>query len=230
MKIAICDDEAKDAKILIDHCHACNLSYESAVFPTAAELLCAFSSDFYDLVFLDIEMAPPNGYEVGANLAAMNPRPLIVFTTISQQYAVRGYGIAFRYLCKPITLQMFRQTIEEAQPYLFPQKITLSYGGIQKLVSVNDILYFESLSHHLIFHLTEHRIFETKDSIEHMLQMLPHSNFLQVHRSFCINLNYIDYIKPPLITMTDGSEISISRNKQKELQRQFNSMIRSKRL
>lgn len=73
MKIAICDDEAKDAKILLDHCRACNLSYESAVFPTASELLCAFSSDFYDLVFLDIEMVPPNGYEVGAKLAAMNP-------------------------------------------------------------------------------------------------------------------------------------------------------------
>ncbi|MDE7284891.1 MAG: LytTR family transcriptional regulator DNA-binding domain-containing protein, partial [Lachnospiraceae bacterium] len=142
------------------------------------------------------------------------------------QYAIQGYGVAFRYLCKPITFPMFRQTIIDATSYLLPQKITLSYNGTQKMVSVNDILYFESLAHHIIFHLISSKNFEVKDSMEHMIQTLQHPNFVRVHRSFCVNLDYIDNIKLPQITMTDGTEIPISRNKQDELLCRFTNKIR----
>lgn len=225
MKIAICDDNEQDANIILSLCHKCDLPYEIAVFSTASELLCAFSSDFFDLVFLDIQMAHPNGYEVGVELSTMNPKPLIIFTTNSQQYAIQGYGIAFRYLCKPITLPLFRQAIMDAIPYILPQKITLSYGGTQKMVFVNDILYFESLAHLIIFHLTGSKTFKVKDSMEHIIKTLQHPNFVHVHRSFCVNLDYIDSIKLPRITLTDGTEIPVSRNKRDELLSRFTSRI-----
>lgn len=226
MKIAICDDNEQDANIILNLCHECNLPYETVVFSTASELLRAFSSDFFDLVFLDIEMAHPNGYEVGVELAAWNPKPLIIFTTNSRQYAVQGYGVAFRYLCKPITLPLFRQAVMDALPYLFPQKITLSHGGTQKIVSVNDILYFESFTHYIVFHLTDSRTFKVKDSMEHITQTLRRPNFVHVHRSFCVNLDYIDSIKLPYITLTDGTEIPVSRNKRDELLCSFTNKIR----
>ena len=229
MKIAICDDEPKDAELILSHCHACKLEYEITVFSSAAELLSAFFSEFYDLVFLDIEMAHPNGYEAGSRLSRLEPKPLIIFTTVSLQHAVQGYGIAFRYLCKPVSLTMFQQAFREAVPYLMPKKVILSYNGNQKNISVNDVVYFESLGHHIIFHFRDNQTFELKDSIKHMKEQFSHPNFLQVHRSFCINLDYVDSMKPLQITMTDGTVIPLSRKKQEIFQERFAKLIRGNR-
>lgn len=229
MKIAICDDDIKDANTILKYCHDSEMpygTYETVIFSTASDLLYAFSSDFYDLVFLDIKMKNTNGYEAGLELSRRKPRPVIVFTTNFQQYAIQGYGIASRYLCKPITLSTFRQTMNEILPLLLPQKIMLAYNGIQKAVSVNEILYFESLAHHIIFHLTESRRFEIKDTLEHVLQRIQQPNFFRVHRSFCVNLDYVDTIKPSQITMTDGAKIPISRNKQEALLERFTHQLK----
>lgn len=221
MKVAICDDNLEDANIIFHYCQICELSYEKVIFSSASQLLDAFSSVFFDLIFLDIEMEHPNGYEVGVKLSKMNPRPVIVFITNSSSYAILGYGVAFRYLCKPISLSVFRQTLMELSTYLLPKKVILSYNGKQKIISINEILYFESLSHHIIFHLKNDESFEIKDSMENMLQKFTYPNFFQIHRSFCVNLDYIDNIKSQVLTMTDRTEIPISRKKHKQLREQL---------
>lgn len=221
MKIAICDDKKEDAELLFRYCQTCKLPYEITLFSSASELLRASSSDFYDLIFLDIGMPDSDGYKARAQLVKMEPKPLIIFTTYSPEYAYLGYGIAFRCLPKPVMLPNFQQALKEALPYLFPKKLVLSYNGIRKIIPIHEILYIESLSHHIIFHLKGDKCFECKDSMEHMMKILPHPNFFQVHRSFCINLEYIDTLKSSQITMTNGAEIPVSRKKQEELQARF---------
>lgn len=226
MRIAICDDEPKDAELILRHCHTCQLQYDIKVFLTASELLNAFSTEFYDLVFLDIEMAHPNGYEAGAELVQQEPKPLIIFTTNYLQYAVQGYGIAFRYLCKPVTLSMFQKAFHDAVSYILPKKILLSGSGIQKNAVVNDILYFESLGHHIIFHFKNNEEFEVNASMKQMADKFSYPNFLQVHQSFCINLNYVDSIKPLQVILTDKTVIPVSRKKQEIFQERFMKLVR----
>lgn len=152
MNIAICDDEQQDIDILYNYCKSCKLPYNISTFLSASALLEAFKSQFYDLIFLDIEMDKPNGFEVGSILAGYSPRPVIVFTTNALQYAVRGYGIAFRFLCKPITITMFQSVLREALDEILPQKAAVTCGSTQKMISINDVIYFESLNRHIIFH------------------------------------------------------------------------------
>ena len=85
MNIAICDDEQQDIDILYNYCKSCKLPYNISTFLSASALLEAFKSQFYDLIFLDIEMDKPNGFEVGSILAGYSPRPVIVFTTNALQ-------------------------------------------------------------------------------------------------------------------------------------------------
>lgn len=78
MNIAICDDEQQDIDILYNYCKSCKLPYNISTFLSASALLEAFKSQFYDLIFLDIEMDKPNGFEVGSILAGYSPRPVMV--------------------------------------------------------------------------------------------------------------------------------------------------------
>lgn len=226
MNIAICDDEQQDIDILYNYCKSCKLPYNISTFLSASALLEAFKSQFYDLIFLDIEMDKPNGFEVGSILEGYSPRPVIVFTTNALQYAVRGYGIAFRFLCKPITITMFQSVVREALDEILPQKAAVTCGSTQKMISINDVIYFESLNRHIIFHFANTSTLEIKDSMENMISVFSYPSFVQIHRSYCINLNYVDSFTPLAVTMTDGCKIPLSRKKHTIFQERFNNLIR----
>ena len=103
MRIAICDDEPSDLAIIKQYCMQFDPELSATTFACGEALLNAFKDDYYDLIFLDIEMGKLNGLDVGKQLVKLQPKPVIVFTTHSLNYAVRGYGIALRYLPEPIT-------------------------------------------------------------------------------------------------------------------------------
>ena len=66
------------------------------------EALEKIQNNEYDIVLLDILMPPPTGFDVAAALASRQDPPAIIFTTKSDAYAIKGYGIAIRYLQKPL--------------------------------------------------------------------------------------------------------------------------------
>ena len=113
MHAAICDDELRDLteiKLLIqqyDISHQIQLD----CFESAIDLYRAAQTTAYDFVILDIEMPSPNGYEIAKQLKTIKPNTLIVFATNSTAYTTKGYGIAFRYLLKPLTYQDMQQYI-----------------------------------------------------------------------------------------------------------------------
>ena len=67
-------------------------------------------------------MGQLNGLELGARLIRLSPKPVIVFTTQSLNYAVRGYGIAMRYLPKPITYDTFSDVMRLAMERIASSK------------------------------------------------------------------------------------------------------------
>lgn len=63
-----------------------------------------------DAIFCDISMPDLNGLDF---VRALNPRPLVVFTTAYSQYAVEGYKVdADDYLLKPFSFEEFQQAAE----------------------------------------------------------------------------------------------------------------------
>lgn len=112
MKIAVCDDDESDLQLMLSYCRQYAPNTQTVAFRDGETLLAAFKSDFFDLVFLNIEMGHPDGLEVGSLLVNASHKPVIVFTTHSLNYAVRGYGIALRYLHKPISYDTFSDVMK----------------------------------------------------------------------------------------------------------------------
>lgn len=115
MNIAICDDYIQDLQLLQEYCEMYNSGYTITTFSSAHKLYHACKTVNYDIILLDIEMDSPNGYEIAKKLKSDNYKALIIFTTNSLDYAIRGYGVAFRYLTKPISYKYFCETIKSAE-------------------------------------------------------------------------------------------------------------------
>ena len=93
MRIAVCDDEMQERQILLDLIHRYDSGLQVEAFSSASALQTAMASCFFDIIFMDIEMESPNGFEVARALteAPGGEKPLIIFVTKSGDYTIRGY-------------------------------------------------------------------------------------------------------------------------------------------
>ena len=212
MKVACCDDVQADLELLINYCKRYDSSLQLYSYTTAKDMLNAYSSDLFDVVFLDIEMAHPNGYEAAVQLSHEQNPPIVIFTTQTLDYAVRGYGLALRYLPKPISYEMFRQTLQLAIEQKAPLTINITTNTKVEVVIVSDITYIEVMKRQVIIHLSSRPDLSLNCSFETILGKLPDNRFVQTHKSYCVNLNHVMRMEQNTLTLTDGTQLPIGRN------------------
>lgn len=164
-----------------------------------------------DLIFLDIEMPNFNGLELAKNIENL---PQIIITTAYSQYALDGYELNVTdYLIKPIPFPRFLKAIARAKnnhelelrsrrvhldetvvsepDFLF---IKAEYDRVR--VNLNELAYIEGLKDYLKFHLKpQGKAVLTLSSFKEILEKLPPSKFLRVHRSFVVNIDFITAIQ-----------------------------------
>lgn len=162
-----------------------------------------------DLLFLDIEMPQLSGLDFLAN--ALNP-PKVIITSAYEQYALKGYEFdVVDYLLKPIPFARFLKSVNKAHMLLEAGSkneediyIFVKTDKLLKKIYLKDILFIESLENYIIIHTPT-----AKDTIsirlKTILETLPERNFLQVHRSFIVNLAHIQAI--------DGNQLVIGEHK-----------------
>ncbi len=230
MKIAICDDNPDDLRQMATYCMQYDQDLAVYSFSSGKELLNAFLSTFYDLVFLDIEMDPPNGYDTALVLREKERKPEIIFTTQNLNYSIRGYGIAFRYLPKPISYKIFIGALQQALEIIVPPKITIPYQGTQKIVQISDVLYIEVIRHQIIFHMINATKLEFRSSLKDIMEQINCPWFVQCHKSFCVNLKYIDCVTAQNIVMVNQDNIPIGRNKKEYFEKKLQEFLRGSKV
>lgn len=217
MKIAICDDEREDLEKIAALVKQYNHSFNIMLFHAAKDLLQAYEDDFFDLVFLDIEMESPNGFEVAKLLIERNEKPLIIFVTNSSEYTLRGYGVAFRYLTKPIDFDSITNVLNLAVELIVPQKITISTAGRMTLLSIHDIYYVEVVNHSITV-VTRFCDYQYRGKLRDIEAQLPTTQFFKPHNSFIVNLAEVALVTAKNVSLTNGSTIPISQRNRKQFE------------
>ena len=225
MKIAICDDEQSDLKIIDTLIRQYNCSFNITLFHAAKDLLSAYEQDFFDLVFLDIEMEKPNGYKVAKLLIARKEKPLIVFVTNSSEYTLRGYGVAFRYLTKPVDFESISNVLNLALELIVPQKIPITVASKTMLFSIHDIYYVEVVNHNIIV-ATKTDDYQYRGKLKDIEAQLPSHQFVKPHNSFIVNLAEVAFVTSKLITLTNGKTIPISQRSRKQFELSLAQYVR----
>ena len=170
------------------------------VYGAALDLLLAADQVNYDIVFMDIEMPAPNGFEVAELLKKKKHSPLVIFVTKSHSYTIQGYGIAFRYLPKPISYEMLENALSLAAKECEPEKISFTSEGTLHVLSINEITYCESLDHTLTVHTTT-KNHTSRTSLAEISTQLPSEDFAQPHKSFLVNLKYVQSVDSNNVTL-----------------------------
>lgn len=173
-----------------------------------------------DLLFLDIQMPEVNGIEFAKKLSDDTS---VIFTTAYSNYALDSYEVdAIDYLVKPISIGRFKKAVEKAQSYydllrlrndnfqvsnIDSDSIFVKSGHKFFNVSINDILYIEGLKDYVVLHMEGQKIV-VNITMKSILSQMPDQTFIQVNKSYIINIKQIDSFDSNDIVIK-GHEISI---------------------
>lgn len=118
VRTLIVDDEAPARQWLRPLCNKASGVQVVGECATAAEASRALRSQTIDLLLLDIQLGPHNGFQILDGLSLSAP-PQIVFVTTHDQYAVHAFERrALDYLLKPVREERFRDSLERVRRQL----------------------------------------------------------------------------------------------------------------
>ena len=167
-----------------------------------------------DLLFLDIEMPYLSGLDL---LSSIKNPPKVIITSAYEKYALKGYELdVVDYLLKPVTFERFVKAVDKVY-HIFEKdssKNTNEYvfvksGKQLKKIFFEDILFVESMENYVnIFTISTKEV--VYSTLKLLLESLPGDIFLQVHRSYIVNINHIQSIEGNILHVAD-CEIPIAR-------------------
>ena len=161
-----------------------------------------------DLLFLDIQMPEKDGISF---YKALNTKPLVIFTTAFDYYAVEGFNVnAVDYLLKPIAFDRFEQAIEKVKKLKsFHSKISddafILIRADYKLnkIYLKEIQYIEGLDDYIQIHIDEKSKIVARMSMKNILEQLPTNDFIRIHRSYIVPLNRITSVQAKQVYLND---------------------------
>lgn len=174
-----------------------------------------------DLVFLDIQLAGRNGFEVASAISAMRKPPLFVFATAYDQYAVKAFEEnAIDYLLKPISEKRLELTfgriskqLAEPQAPQLPGKleellqqmstpktstrISVENNGRIQIVCPEDIVYCAYEDNRILVYTRDesHPLYGIS-TMDRLAEHLGESSFFRIHRALLVNIDAIKEFSP----------------------------------
>lgn len=231
MKIAICDDDLKEAEILLGYIYKNPYVTSVDIHDSAVKLIEHYKrGGRYDLVFMDIQMSGLNGFQAATILhnEYHDEKPLIAFITITAQYVFEGYKVGWRYACKPVSQEKIIEMITEAQAELEERYIYLKTTEGIFNIKTKDIISFETDAKFVRIH-TAQRDFQTNLSLKTVADKLPKRLFFQIQRWQYINLGHVVSHNDSGVTLSDDSIVSLSRRRKQVFNKSFEDLLRGER-
>jgi two-component system LytT family response regulator len=203
----------------------------AAECPNGFEAVKAIGEIRPDLLFLDVQMPKLDGFEV---LELIDPRPLVIFVTAYDQYAMRAFDAhAVDYLLKPFSRERFelaldraRQRLGEQRPPVSlaaearapgqrPQRIVVKDGPRVHIIPVGKLDYAEAQDDYVALH-SAGKSYLKQQSIASLEALLDPARFVRIHRSVIVNLERVARIEPygkesRLAILADGVRLPVSR-------------------
>jgi len=198
----VVDDEQPARDLLMSYIQKIPQLNLIGTFKSPLEALAVIQQESVDLLLLDIQMPDLKGTDMLRCI--MGQRPMVIFTTAYQEYAIEGYELdVIDYMLKPISFDRFLRGIQKALEYkewlLFktqnlPSKassLDKAYVVVksnQKLhrVYFKELLYIESMKEYVMFYTTEQKLM-IHASLKSFEATLPQDAFLRVHKSYIVN-------------------------------------------
>ncbi|HJP63096.1 MAG TPA: LytTR family DNA-binding domain-containing protein [Mucilaginibacter sp.] len=202
LNCVIIDDEPIARKLLQEYIEETDFLKLVGTAENPLKAVGLLNAQDVDLIYLDINMPKMSGMEF---LRSTSNLPMVIMTTAYEQYALEGFEMAvIDYLVKPFSLERFLKASQKALEYksLKEKKsgddtdnnyIFVKSDGKLERVVLDDLIYVQAMSNYVILKTTKAKLIIYL-TVKGLLESLPPEKFIQVHKSYIMNINMINSI------------------------------------
>ena len=222
MRCLLIDDESLALDLIEDNLKQVNYISVVGRCRTAGEALIMLQSERVDLLFCDIHMPGLTGLQLVKSLIN---KPIVIFVTAYEKFAIDAFELdAIDYLVKPVPLERFLKACQKAykqfeinrgnnaKPILKKNHFFIYSEYNLVKITFSDIEYIEGLKDYVkIILANQTKPVITRGSIKALELQLPSEMFYRVHKSYIINVDYVQQIRRGKIKTTNA-ELPLSDN------------------
>ena len=211
IQCALVDDSLNDIQIIkntVFHlCYGTDTMIQISSFqtPSDAEILNPF-----DMYILDIDMPDMNGFELANKIYEKYPEAVIIFCTMHDNLVYDSFRLNAFYFVR-------KSNLEEDLSYSLKKYISLrthdtyvakTPTGIEK-IPFDQIIYFEVAHNDLYIHLKDDSEIRERKPMQKLGAEISSAGFVQIGKSFMVNMRHIQKIKDSSAVLSNGQSISI---------------------
>ena len=229
LKIAVCDDSRelleKVEKDLHEYESVRNTPVTVHTYTNAVDLLDGLKKTDYDILILDIIMPGFTGMQAAHEIRKFNEEIKIIFLTSSKEFAIESYSVgAYYYLLKPVLNEKLFSVLDKVVSEITSKQescVIYTHMGIVN-IPFAKIECLEVYNKHLVFHLSDGSTKETRGALtDYENVFLERKEFLKIHRSYILNMDYIHSIEAGEITTYSGKTFPVSRLLAKDIKEHY---------
>jgi two-component system LytT family response regulator len=156
------------------------------------------------LIFLDIQLSGETGFDL---LELIDNSIKIIFVTAYDEYAIRAFEVnAIDYLLKPVNPVRLKVAIErvikrekvqesEAKSYEYSDSIYVRLNNYSsRFIKISSITFIEPVGNYSKIVTIEGKHCLVLKTLKQWQEELPDNNFVRIHRSIFVNIEYVERI------------------------------------
>ena len=231
LSIAVCDDEVIEccnmAKRIKEIMEEIKMPCIIRQFQSGGELLQTLES--FDVVFLDIIMRELDGMKTAQIFRERASDKILIFVSSSKEYVFEAYDVeAFQYLLKPVDDRKLKSVLQKAvlkTESRLQEFIIVSRERQKKKLFLDDIYYFEIKGRMVDAHGPE-GIFTYYEQMGKLENKLQDKGFFRCHKSYLVNLKYVDRYNRQEVILENGEKIVIAKRRYEQFVREVLKAMR----
>ncbi|MFC7372991.1 LytR/AlgR family response regulator transcription factor [Fictibacillus iocasae] len=193
-----------------------------------------------DLILLDINMPQTNGINAIKEIMKFSSKMKFIIITGHDEYAVEAFSLSvLDYIMKPVERSRLFSALQKAEVQFnmmqndqnrkATKKLLMKNKGSVSFIAFEDILFIEKAERKAHIHTLD-TVYETTDTLETLARKID-QRFIMAHRSYIINMDWIENITPVdetfRVSFRHYAEIAhISKHKMSNVQKMIQSYIR----
>lgn len=167
------------------------------------------------------------GIDVSKEIRSFDKTASILFFTSSLEFALESYSVkAINYVLKPISKEKFFFIFDELLDQIKVKTkddvvIVKSNEGIQKIL-VSNLVFVEVIDRNVLYHLLSGKVIECIEPFSSVCDhLMKYGHFIKTHRSYLVNMQYVDTIQNHHVTLQNGSSVPVAQAKVREIKEQY---------
>ena len=213
INIAICDDDKNYINEIIQYLNNCswkrNNSFVYHTFYCGEALL--ESKQYFDFIILDIEMDKVSGIEVKEIFYNRNNQSRIIFLTNYEEYMSDSFEKnVYGYISKDVLHKMDIPLNKIFKELLEHRLIKIS----EDIIDLYEVYYVKADGPYINIHTNgSYEVYRM--TLKDFANKIHNSNFIRIHKSYLINMRYINEINNKFLILDNDERLPISKSNRK---------------